>query len=136
MVSAHFQGLQALKIYTNESELGWGATDGYLPIGGRWDANEQSRINFLELKTLFFALNKYFESWKSSRHIRIKSENTTVISIFEHYGGKMSVKCNILPKKIWDLCNEHGCWISADDIPSFYNTVANYISRTINESTE
>ena len=40
----------------------------------------------------------------------------------------MSVKCNILSKKIWELCNENGCWISAEHIPGSHNTVADYMS--------
>ena len=59
-------------IHTGASELGWGATDGCFPIGGRWGANEQSHINFLELKAIFLALNRCYESWKGSRHIKIK----------------------------------------------------------------
>ena len=59
-------------IYTVASELNWGDTHRCFPIGGRQDANEQSHINFLELKAVFLALNRYYESWKGSRHIRIK----------------------------------------------------------------
>ena len=48
----------------------------------------------------------------------------------------MSLKCNILSKKIWELCNENECWISAEHAPDFHKTVADYISRTFNENTE
>ena len=48
----------------------------------------------------------------------------------------MSVKCNILSKKMWELCNENGCWISADHVPGSHKTVADYMSRTFNENTE
>ena len=44
----------------------------------------------------------------------------------------MSVKCNILSKKIWGLCNENGCWISAEHVPGSHNTVADYMSRALN----
>ena len=74
-------------IYTDASELGWGATDGCFPIGGRRGANEQSHINFLELKAVFLALNRYYESWNGSRHIRIKSDNTTAIAYLNNMGG-------------------------------------------------
>ena len=59
-------------IYTDASELGWGATDGCFSIRERWDANEQSHTNFVELKAVFLALNRYYKSWKGSRHIKIK----------------------------------------------------------------
>ena len=67
-------------IYADTSELGWGATDGCFPIGKRWEANEQSHTNFLELKAVFSALNRSYKSWKGSRHIKIKSDNTTAIA--------------------------------------------------------
>ena len=73
-------------IYTDASELGWGATDGFFPIGERWDTNELSYINFLELKAVFLAFNRYYRSWKGSRHIRIKSDNTTAIVYLNNMG--------------------------------------------------
>ena len=75
-------------IYTDASELGWGATDGCFPIGERWDANEQSHINFLELKSVFLALNRYYKSWKGSRYIRIKSDNTAAIAYLNNMRGE------------------------------------------------
>ena len=65
-------------MYTDASELGWGATGGCFPIGGRWDENEQSHL----------ALNRYYESWKGSRHIRIKSDNSTAIAYLNNMGGQ------------------------------------------------
>ena len=44
-------------------------------------------------------------------------------------GGSVSVKCNILSKKIWELFNENGCWILDEHVPGSHNTVANYMSR-------
>ena len=41
--------------------------------------------------------------------------------------GTVSIKCNILSKKIWELCNKNGCWISAEHVPGFNNNVAIYI---------
>ena len=37
---------------------------------------------------------------------------------------------------MWELCNENGCWISADHVPGSHKTVADYMSRTFNENTE
>ena len=48
----------------------------------------------------------------------------------------MSVKCNIKSKTIWELCNENGCWISVEHVPCSHNTIANYMSQTLNENTE
>ena len=81
-----------------------------------WDANEQSHISFLELKAVFLALNRYYKFWKDSGHIRINSDNKTAIAYLNNKGS-VSVKCNILFKKTWKLCNENGCWISAEHVP-------------------
>ena len=75
-------------IYSDASELGWGATDGFFPIRRRWAANEQSHINFLELNTAFLALNRYYKFWKDLRHIRIKSDNRTAIKYLNNMGGQ------------------------------------------------
>ena len=69
-------------------QVNWGATDGCFPIGKRWEANEQSHTNFLELKAVFSALNRYYKSWKGSRHIKIKSDNTTAIAYLNNMGGE------------------------------------------------
>ena len=86
-------------IYTAAS-IYWGATDGCFPTGERWDANEQSHINFLELKAVFLALNRYYRSWKGLRHIRIKSDNPTAMTYLNNMGESVSIKCNVLSKKI------------------------------------
>ena len=49
--------------------------------------------------------------------------------------GTVSLKCNILSKKIWDLCNENGCWISAEHIPGSHSVAADFMSKTLNEDT-
>ena len=48
----------------------------------------------------------------------------------------MSIKCNILSKKIWEFCNENECWISAEHVPSSHNNVADYMTWSLNENTE
>ena len=48
----------------------------------------------------------------------------------------MSIMCNILSKKICVLCNENGCLITAEHVPSSHNNVADSMSKTFNENTE
>ena len=45
-------------IHTDASNLGWGATNGKTPTGGRWNSQEVDHINkreFLEIKLALFA---------------------------------------------------------------------------------
>ena len=43
-----------IKVYTDASLLGWGITDCKTSSGGRWDENEITPINMLELKAIQF----------------------------------------------------------------------------------
>ena len=51
-------------------------------------------------------------------------------------GGIVSEKCNDLSKQIWDLCIMEDIWISAVHIPGKQNTIADFMSRSLNENTE
>ena len=54
---------------------------------GRWAANEQSHIKFLELKAVSLN-NRYYESWKGSG---VKSGNTTAtIAYLNNVEGTVS----------------------------------------------
>ena len=68
---------------TDESEMGWSATDGHSPTGGR-----------SELKAIFFALKSYHGKWYKSKHIRTKCDNTTAIAYINNIGGSVSKECN------------------------------------------
>ena len=51
-------------------------------------------INFLELHLLkfFMALSRYCKSWKASRHMRIKTDNTPFIAYANNMVGTVSQK--------------------------------------------
>lgn len=66
-------------ITTDASNLGWGATDGKMPAGGRWDISEKHHINYLELKAVHFAIQSYCK-YGTYKHIRINCDNTTAIA--------------------------------------------------------
>ena len=100
-------------------------------VGREWVESH----NFLELKAVFLAFNRYYESWKDSRHIRIKSNNTTAIAYLNNMVGDSICKVSV-KYKTWDLCNENRWWITAEDIPSPHNTAAGYMSRIFNKNTE
>ena len=51
-------------------------------------------------------------------------------------GGIVSDKCNDLSKQIWDLCIMENIWVSAVHIPGKQNTIADFLSRSLNENTE
>ena len=63
-----------ITLYTDANLTVWGITDGKTPSGGRWDENEITHINVLELKVIQFGVLTY------CKHIRIMSDNTTAMS--------------------------------------------------------
>ena len=74
-----------ITIYTDASLTGWGITDGKTPSAGRWDENEITHINMLELKAIQFGELTYCKD-KNFKHIRIMSDNTTAISYLNKKG--------------------------------------------------
>ena len=48
-----------ITIYTDASLTGWGMKDGKTPSGGKWDENEITHINVLELKAIQFVVLNY-----------------------------------------------------------------------------
>ena len=67
---------------------------------------------------------------------KIKSDNTKTISYVNNIKGIVSEKCNDLSKQICDVCISEKIWISAVHIPGKQNTIANFMSRSLNENTE
>ena len=122
-------------IFTDASNLGWGADDGTCPIGGRWAKSEIQQINFLELKAIKLALETYCKS-TIYNHIRIMSDNSTAIAYINSKGGTKSPPLDALAADIWEFCNEKGIHISAAHIPGAKNTTADHMSRTFSDQTE
>ena len=124
-----------LVIKTDASELGWGATDGTTPTGGRWGTTEYSHINLLELKAIYLALCSYVRSPNRHQHVQIQSDSTVAISYVNNMGGKIT-NLNNLAITIWDYCISQDCWITATHIPGKCNIVADRMSREFDVNTE
>ena len=88
------------------------------------------------MKATFLAVRAYQRYWRGKKHIQIKPGNTKTISYVNNIEGIVSEKCNDLSKQIWDVCISENIWISAVHIPGKQNTIANFMSRSLNENTE
>ena len=108
-------------IHTDTRQTCWGATDGNNPTGGKWLENQEDHINYLELKAIFLTVRAYQRYWRGNRHIQIQSDNATAID---------------LSKQTLDLCIMGNIWISAVHIPGKQNTIADFMSRSLNQNTE
>ena len=76
-----------VKIATDTSFLGWGATMGHARIAGLWEWEKLwSHINKKELQTCFTAL-EYFVPHLRDIHVQLSVDNTAVVSYLNHAGG-------------------------------------------------
>ena len=87
-----------ITIYTDASLTGWGITDGKTPSGGRWDENEITHINVLQLKAIQFSVLTYCKE-KNFKHIRIMSDRTTVIWYINKKGNLKSSSCRKIARE-------------------------------------
>ena len=71
-----------------------------------------------------------------SRHIRIKSDNTTAIAYINNKGGVKSIECHEIAKNIWEWAIHRNIHLSAEHIPGSKNVLADKASRVFNENTE
>ena len=125
-----------LTVYSDASLEGWGGTDLYSTVGGRWSVSELPlHINTLELhaaKLCLFSL----AAGLSNLHIHILLDNTTAISYNNHMGGTHSQICNDVTNLIWSWCKDKGIWLSAAHTPGHENFIADYKSRHFQDNKE
>ena len=116
-------------VFTDASNLGWGASDTTNTINGRWSLEEQPmHINCLEILAVKLALFSLLPLRKDTQHVRIMSDNSTAISYINRQGGTHSLICNDIAVEIWGFCRELGVHISAAHIPGIHNVLADTAS--------
>ena len=152
----------ALTIYSDASKLGWGAvSDTGDKTSGLWLEEEwqDSDINIMELTAAKYALFSLYNVRSEgvvstdrphhpplradsayrhgeSVHIRLMMDNTTAISYINHMGGSHSLACNALSREIWLWAISRHVWLSAAHIPGKDNVIADYYSRSADDSKE
>ena len=134
------KGIPQLTLETDASGKGWGATDGNVAIGGRWNPQEaciakRNEINYLELLAVFLALKSFCKNAYGT-HVRLKIDNTTAVAYVRHMGGVKSLACNELAKEIWEWCFAKNIWLSAEHLPGVQNVIADEKSRKFSDQTE
>ena len=122
-------------LYTDASELGWGAFSHGVSTGGRWTNEEQQlHINALELKAIYLALRSFCT--EDYQHVKILTDNTTALAYVKHMGGVRSYMCNQIASDIWNWCELHYIWITISHIPGVDNVKADYKSRKFSDNVE
>ena len=85
-------------------------------------------INVLELKAILFGLRSLCDHIYDS-HIKILSDNTTVVHYMSNMGSCRSVDCDKSTKSIWDWAIKKRLWLSSAHIRGKLNREADEESR-------
>jgi hypothetical protein len=120
-------------IFTDASQLGWGAhIQNGMRTSGIWSASETAKhINILELLAVKLSLMSLLADQTGS-HVRIMSDNTTVVCYINDMGGSKSSERNRLAKSIWYWAIARNIWLSAAHVPGAKNVSADELSRHFN----
>ena len=126
----HPQPLQhALQLFTDASNVGWGAHLGDSTARGVWSDTESClHINFLELKAVLLAL-KSFKHLCRDQIVLIATDNTTVVSYINKQGGMRSGSLCALLWRLLSWCHPTGKVLRARHIPGWLNVIADKLSR-------
>ena len=123
-----FKGPPSASLYTDASNLGWGAIYNSASTRGSWNKKEQSlHINALELKAILFGLKSLVT--ERSFHLQILCDNTTAVHILNKMGSSHTAVCDGLVRDIWAFAISQNIWLSASHIPGKHNTEADEESR-------
>ena len=81
-----------LQLFSDASRKGWGATLGSHQVSGTWkDSELQDHINVLELRAIFYALQR-LEQIVANKTIAVFADNMTALSYIRKQGGTKSWK--------------------------------------------
>jgi hypothetical protein len=128
----------ALIIYTDASNLGWGAyvRETGVRAGSRWTGLEAAQhINVLELLAMRLALQAFADGC-SNIHVRLMTDNTTAMACINNQGSTKSQQCHRMAKIIWRWAEQRKIWLTAAYIPGKLNVEADEASRKFNDAIE
>ena len=125
-----------LVITTDASNLGWGASLPPRQALGIWGPDLQgSHINFLELRAIFEALQR-FQPLVHGKRVLIRSDNATAVAYVNHQGGTRSPRLCVLTWQLLHWAIKHTVQIRAEHIPGVDNNLADALSRGTMRPTE
>ena len=118
------------EIFTDASHFGWGAHMGQLSISGRWSQDQSLlHINELELQAANLAL-RHFHSISPLASVRLRTDNTTVVSYINKQGGARSSSLSIKAEEMLNWCRNQGITLSALHVAGKLNVLADQLSRS------
>ena len=117
------------EIFTDASHEGWGAhLDGHHASGTWWTESLSTHINTLEMKAVELALKSLLPVLPRG-HVRVRSDNATVIAYINHQGGTVSNSLSTLTESILTWADSKGVTLSAVHVKGKSNVLADLLSR-------
>lgn len=133
-------GTPTVHLSSDASGQGWGASNGSVHIGGRWNDWEKEKaqsheINYLEMRAAFLALQSFCAN-ASQTHVLLQIDNTTAVTYINNMGGIKSPACNTMAQEIWEWCLPREIFVTAQYLPGSQNVIADRKSRQFNDQIE
>ncbi|KAK7109793.1 hypothetical protein V1264_013777 [Littorina saxatilis] len=108
---------------------GWGAHLSVHTASGLWNETQSGwHINALVLEAVFLGLQSFL-SMVRNKHIRVRTDNTTVAVYINKQGGTLSLTLSVRSGQILAWGRQHLILSSAKYIPGKLNVLADYLSR-------
>ena len=116
-------------LFTDASQLGWGAHLRDLEAQGLWSQEEKLwHINALELKAVFLGL-KHFLPVIQGTTVVAMTDNTTVVGYVKNQGGTRSRQLTQLTTEMLSWSQQQGITLQSRHIPGQRNVRADQLSR-------
>ena len=121
----------SLTLYTDASNLGWGAFLEGHSVSGQWSPAQQlEHINVLEMTAVLLAL-QHFKSLLFQKPLVLATDNTTVVAYMRNQGGTHSFSLYLLCKEILLLCANSQIHLVVRHVPGHLNVLADSLSRSL-----
>ncbi|KAK3864567.1 hypothetical protein Pcinc_029750 [Petrolisthes cinctipes] len=116
-------------LYTDASNLGWGASVLHDSVSGLWTPHKRSlHINLLELRAVRLGL-LHFREQVHGKTVAVFSDNTTALSYLAKEGGTRSGSLNAEAQTILQWAEDHAIQIVTQFVKGSSNVLADCLSR-------
>ena len=118
-----------VELFTDASNVGWGAHVEDLTAAGLWSPREQTwHINLLELEAVCRAIREFAPSL-SGKSVLLATDNTTVACYLNRQGGTHSRVLSEKAEGLLLLCQDLNIFLRARHVPGKINIIADQLSR-------
>ena len=116
-------------IFSDASNVGWGAVMGSQEASGLWSPEEASlHINSLELRAMWLAL-QHWEDLLRSRTVALCGDNTTALAYVRNQGGTRSESLFLLAEQVLLWAAERKIVLLTQFVKGQNNVLADQLSR-------